>query len=191
VTLVAGEPWRLLQAWLPPNDDPDRPQMTLATVTPQGQADARTVLLTRFDPEGFCFHTDARSRKVAQIGARPAVALVFLWPGFTRQLVVQGTARASDPDEIAAAYRGRSLYLQQLAWLNTAGFAALPHAERVSRWAEVAAAHPAGFDPPPTWTGYRVDPHRLTFWVGDPAAASRRSEFTAGPDGWELTHLPG
>jgi pyridoxamine 5'-phosphate oxidase len=186
-----GPVWQLLQEWLPSNEDPDRPQLTLSTVTPDGRADARTVLLSEFDRDGFYFHTDSRSRKAAQLAANPAVALTWLWPGFTRQLVVQGTARPAPPGELAGAYRRRSPYLQQLAWLNTAGFALLPRAERVARWAEQAAAHPDGFAQPPTWAGYLVRPVRLTFWRGDPEAASRRTEFRAGPGGWQVSHRPG
>jgi pyridoxamine 5'-phosphate oxidase len=199
--MLDGEVWRRLQDWLPPNDDPDRPQLTLSTVTPDGRADARTVLLSEFDADGFYFHTDARSRKAAQLAANPAVALTVLWPNFTRQLVVQGTAEPAPAPELARAYRRRSAYLQQLAWLNTADFARLPRAERVARWAACAADHPDGFAQPPTWTGYLVRPSRLTFWEGDPEAASRRTEFThtefthteftAGPAGWQVSHLPG
>ena len=191
VPRLDGEVWRLLQEWLPTDDDPDRPQMTLSTVTPDGRPDARTVLLTAFDRDGFAFHTDARSRKAAQLAANPAVALTLLWPGFTRQLVVAGDAEPASPQQLAAAYRGRSPYLQQLAWLNTAEFARLPHEERVARWAAWAAAHPDGAGQPPTWAGYVVRPVRVTFWEGDPLAASRRTEFTPGPQGWLVSVLPG
>jgi pyridoxamine 5'-phosphate oxidase len=194
--LVAGEAWLLLTDWLPANDVPERPTMTLSTVTSQGAPDARTLLLSSFDVRGFSFHTDARSRKVGQLAANPAVALTFLWPGFVRQLVVQGTAQPAPPDEVAAAYRARSPYLQQLAWLNTAEFALLPDAERLARWQgwatdRPATDHPHGVTQPPTWVGYLVRPSRLTFWLGDPLTASRRSEFTATGDGWVLSHLPG
>jgi len=186
-----GEPWRLVQDWLPPNDEPERPQLTLSTVTPDGRADARTVLLTAFDADGFSFHTDARSRKAAQLAANPAVALTLLWPGFTRQLVVQGTAEPAPAEEVAAAYRSRSPYLQQLAWQNTAEFARLPAPERLARWREHARAHPDGWTQPPTWAGYRVRPTRLSFWQGSPDTASLRTEFTATPGGWQVSHLPG
>jgi len=188
---IEGEAWRLLREWLPADDDPDRPQLTLSTVMPDGRPDARTVLLTAVDPRGFSFHTDARSRKVAQLAANPAVALTFLWPGFVRQLVVTGTAEPAPADEVAAAYRARSPYLQQLAWQNTAEFAALPAGERVERWRAFATDHPGGFDPPPTWTGYLVRPGRLTFWQGDPETASLRTEFTATAGGWAVSYLPG
>ena len=185
------EPWSLLERWLPGNDDPDRPRMTLSTVTAHGGADARTVLLTEWDGSGFCFHTDAASRKVAQIAAHPDVALTMLWDGFSRQLVVQGRAEVASAAEVAAAYQSRSPFLQQLAHENTPTFAQLPLAQRRQRWAQVAADHPQGFDQPDGWTGFLVRPTRVTFWVTGVDTASRRVEFRRTATGWDRVLLPG
>ncbi len=186
-----ADPWRLLEQWLPTNDDPDRPQITLSTITALGAPDARTVLLTEFDRSGFYFHTDARTRKVADIQANPAVAITVLWPNFTRQLVVQGKAEIAAPEELAAAYRRRSPYLQQLAWQNTQEFAQLPLEQRQERWAAFLAEHSAGFEQPDTWIGFLVRPHRLTFWGSNPDAASRRAEYSLTDTGWQLGYLAG
>ena len=139
-----SNPWQVVEEWLPGNDEPERPQMNLATVSVTGEPDARTVLLSEYDSQGFYFHTDALSRKAAAIVANPAVALTFLWPGFTKQLVVQGRAAVAPADEIAAAYRARSPFLQQLAWQNTFEFAQYPDDERRDRWAAFTAAHTDG-----------------------------------------------
>ena len=176
----------LLDEWLPDNSVLERPQMILSTVS-QGAPDARTVLLTEHDAEGLYFHTDSRSRKVADIAANPAVALTFLWPNFTRQLVVQGLASVAPLPEQAAAFERRSPYLKQLAWLNSPEFAQLPLASRVEAW----AAFDVPADPPPTWIGFLVRPTRLTFWTSNAEAASRRDEYTLTDGEWVLTHLAG
>lgn len=179
-------PFPLLDEWLPANSATERPQMILSTVF-EGAPDARTVLLTEFDDDGLYFHTDSRSRKVAQIAANPAVALTFLWPNFTRQLVVQGLAVVAPPAELASAFERRSPYLKQLAWQNSPEFAQLPLADRVAQW--------GSFDLPPsapeTWIGFVVRPTRLTFWQSNPDAASRRDEYALVDGGWVLSHLPG
>jgi pyridoxamine 5'-phosphate oxidase len=184
-------PLDLAASWLPANDDLDRPQITLATVSASGGADARTVLLSEFDEQGFYFHTDALSRKAADIAAEPRVAIVVLWPGFTKQLVIVGTAEVAPPEEIAAVYTRRSLYLQQLAWQNTAEFAQLPHGERVRAWGSFLARHVDGFGQPENWVGYLVRPTRLTFWQSDPETASHRTEYTLTDGEWVESHLPG
>ncbi len=199
MTVPVVDPVALALSWLPGPADPDRPQITVATVDADGGPDARTVLLTAADARGFAFHTDARSRKAAQIAAEPRVAIVVLWPLFTRQLVIRGVASPVDPAEARAAYLSRSPYLQQLAWQNTRELAVLPRAERVAAWERFPAEHPDahgtdGPEPPPTWTGFLVRPTRLTFWESDSEAASRRREFSRpSPDAeeWVEEHLPG
>ncbi|WP_440711113.1 pyridoxamine 5'-phosphate oxidase family protein [Herbiconiux sp. YIM B11900] len=186
-------PDRILPDWLPRNDDPVRPTMSLSTLGVDGYPDARTVLLSEYDESGFFFHTDSRSRKIVGT-ATPRVALTLLGPG--RQLVIQGDASIAPADEAERVYGCRSRYLQILAWLNTPEFAALPLAERIARWAAFDAEHPEGtLTPPDTWVGYVVTPIRLTFWEGRPDTAGRRTEFTReapSPDApWTRALLPG
>jgi len=186
-----ADPWEVVRGWLPRNDDPDRPQMTLSTVTPAGEADARTVLLSEYGREGFYFHTDAMSRKASNIVNNASVALTFLWPGFTKQLVVQGRAEVAPSSEATAAYRARSPYLQQLAWQNTFAFAQLPDEERRAAWRAFAEEHHGVFAQPDTWIGFLVRPTRMTFWRSDPEAASRRVEYRESSGGWTIAYLPG
>lgn len=190
----APDPLALAGDWLPGPGD-ERMLMTVSTVGLDGIPNARTTMLSAFDGERFFFHTDALSRKAAEIAAAPGVALTILWPGFTRQLVVQGVAAPSPRTESDRAYRERSPYLQQLAWQNTAAFAAQRLAERRAQWhaflqAHGGAEHP-DFTAPDTWAGFAVTPHRLVFWVSNPAAASRRLAYTRDGSRWELTTLPG
>lgn len=179
----------LLADWLPANEVLERPQLILSTVSASGEPDARTVLLTEFDDEGLYFHTDSRSRKVRDISLAPAVAMTFLWPNFTRQLVVQGVASVAPADELLSAFEGRSPYLKQLAWLNSPSFAQLPLDERRAQWS--AFSLDGHLQPPETWTGFIVRPTRLTFWESDAEAASRRTEYTLADGAWEVTYLAG
>lgn len=193
------DPWQLLRGWLPANDDPARPTMTLATAGADGQPDARTVLLSEFDDEGFFFHVDSRSRKVRQLAENPRVALMLHLPADLHQLTVQGAVSLAAPDELQRAFQARSPYLQQLAWQNTVEFAGLPLTDRLASWRTFLHDHDDGFGQPPTWTGYVVRPTRLTFWVGNPDTASRRTEYArpsadspgAGDPAWTVTLLAG
>ncbi len=183
----------MLSDWLPPNDAPERPQLQLATVDGLGRPDVRTVLLSEWDAEGFVFHTDAGSRKAAQLAVSPWVALVLLWPGFSRQLVVRGAAEVADRDRLDRAFAARSPYLKQLAWQNSESMAQLDRASRVEEWRRFSSDRdPAGVAAPTGWTGYLVRPDRLTFWQPDADGPSHRIEFRSAGDGaWSEHHLPG
>ena len=188
---MTPDPFDLLAEWLPANDVPERPLMTLATVSPDGWPNARTVLLSEWSTEGFAFHTDARSRKIAEVDATGRAALMIHLPDHARQLVVQGTVEPVTPKEERWVYAARPAYLQTLAWLNTPEFAALPDAERVARWAEFSASLGDDPEPPDTWTGRRVRPERLLFWSGSPDTASRRLAYTRSGEGWTVATLAG
>lgn len=181
------DPLALAAAWLPAEGE-DRMLMTLATIDADGFPRTRTVMLSDFDGERFFFHTDAASRKVADLARDARVGLTILWPGFTHQIVVQGTASPVSHAEAAEVYARRSPYLQQLAWMNTPEYARLPRARREALWSEFAAPTPL---PPSGWIGYAVRPHRLLFWTSHPAAASRRVEYTRSAQGWSRAYLPG
>jgi pyridoxamine 5'-phosphate oxidase len=188
----AVDPLALAAEWLPPNSDPDRPRFTLGTTGTDGFPAARTVLLTALTADGFCFNTDARSQKVTDIGADPRVSMVFIWPGFSRQLVVQGIASAQPDIEKVAAYNRRSPYLKLLAWVNSAQFARRPLAERRAEWARTASRYPDGpAEVAPSWDGYVVRPTRLLFWEAATDTASRRTEYRLTPSGWQVDNLPG
>jgi pyridoxamine 5'-phosphate oxidase len=190
---VSGEALRTLTDWLPPNDEPERPQIQLATVDADGRPDVRTVLLSEWDADGFVFSTDADSRKTQQLESNPAVAILVLWPAFTRQLVIRGAAEPADAACLARTFERRSPYLKQLAWQNSAALAEADRAERTAEWARFRAEHDVEhIDAPPTWAGYLVRPDRLTFWRSDPDGPSHRVEYRLQADGaWSEHHLAG
>ena len=74
--------------------------VTLATVAAGGGPDVRIVVLRSFDPAGrrLSVHTDARSAKVAQIQAHPAVALLAWDPVRRLQLRLRGQASLRSGD---------------------------------------------------------------------------------------------
>lgn len=189
--LVDG-PHTWARSWLPPDDDPARPLMTLATLGLDGCPSARTVLLSSVSDAGFRSHTDARSTKAAELAADGRVSLVLAFPDRAQQLVMQGRAVRETAAESVAAFGRRSAYLRQLAWVNDPDHARLPAGERQQAWATAVAQTPDGpLEPPTTWAGYEVVPHRYVFWEGSPDAASRRTEFVRAGDGWSVDYLPG
>ncbi|HEY0249645.1 MAG TPA: pyridoxamine 5'-phosphate oxidase family protein [Gryllotalpicola sp.] len=187
-----ADPFALMAQWLPSPADQVTPLMTLATIGLDGYPDARTVLLSGFDGARLRFHTEARSRKAAELAATPRATAVLVWPDAARQLVVTGDVEAEAPAEASAAYAERSRALQLLAWLNTDELAARPVAERRAAWAAFDAAHPEEpLAPPETWAGYTIAPSRVAFWRGDAEGPSNRLVFTRDDTGWALVRRAG
>ena len=187
---LPDDPFALLREWAPSNDDPVRPTATLATVDADGLPDARTVLLSAVGQEGVSFHTDARSRKAAQLAETPAAALVVRWEDAARQIVLRGVVDRSAARDVRDVYARRGRYLQVLAWVNTSDVAAMPRAERETLWAEFDAAHDE-LRAPDEWIGFVLRPNEALFWEGSAHAPSRRARYRRSAEGWVLDYLPG
>ena len=166
----ARDPLGLLAQWLPANDDPERPAVTLATVDADGAPDARTVLLSEADRDGVYFHTDAASRKVAQLTAHPTVALVARWSEPLRQLVVRGVAERADETETGPGLRA------PVAVPAAAGVG--EHAGRRRAAARTTGGPRGTRSPTPTRTSSRRRRGSAS-WSGRPASRSGRATPTS------------
>lgn len=90
-----ADAWRLLEQGAADRSSPLRTPV-LVTVGAEGGPTARTVILRAVDRIGrrLRVHSDARSRKVEEIGADGRVAFVFHHPVANVQLRLAGLARA-------------------------------------------------------------------------------------------------
>ncbi len=191
------DPLDLLDLWLAPvganSDSTDMtttPLMALATVGPDGAPRLRHVLLSSYDRGRLHFHSDARTAKAAELAADTRVAASIVWPEIPRQLTVLGSVVAEDGDEQARAFAQRTRYLQMLAWINDHELAQRSAAERAAAWAAYDEAH-GTLAPPPTWCGYVIVAHRITFWRGCDDGPSQRIVCKREPSGWQVERLPG
>lgn len=189
VDRAPADPLTLATAWAADAAYRAPLESVLATVGPDGCPEARTVLVSRLDAEGFHVNTQTTSAKAAALTAVPKAALVVRFAEWGRQLSVQADVTPQTPEQAAAVYGERSPYLRTLAWLNDPAFAVLPLETRERHWAAFDAAAAAA--PPEGWTGFVLRPWRYVFWATSTTTASRRLEYVRGADGWQRTLLPG
>lgn len=165
--------------------------MALATATPDGWPSVRMVLLKNHGPDGFVFYTNAASRKGGEIRANPRAALLFHWKSLRRQVRIEGALSEVSAAEADAYFRSRPR-VSQLG--SAASDQSRPLADRtiyLERVAALATGHPDGDIPrPPHWTGFRLDPLAIEFWLDRPGRLHDRRRFTriAG-GGWDSTLL--
>ncbi|MEO7234461.1 MAG: pyridoxamine 5'-phosphate oxidase family protein [Lapillicoccus sp.] len=190
VDRAPADPMRLAAAWAGDAAYRAPLESVLATVGVDGAPEARTVLVSRLDDDGFHVNTQAGSAKALALQATPKAALVVRFADFGRQLSAQADVVPQTPEQAAAVYRERSPYLRTLAWLNDPEYAALPAEERERRWAAFDLDG-AGVLPPEGWTGFVLRPWRLVFWATSTTMASRRLEYVRDDEGWRRSLLPG
>jgi pyridoxamine 5'-phosphate oxidase len=188
-----GDPIALFDSWFAEaweNEPNDAEAMALATATPGGQPSVRMVLLKEHGPGGFVFYTNATSRKGEEIRANPQAALLFHWKSLRRQVRIEGPLEEVTAAEADAYFASRH---PDSRLGSAASDQSRPLDSRETYLARVEAlraAHPDGAVPrPPHWTGFRLVPTRIEFWISRDYRLHERRLFVREGDGWISTLL--
>jgi pyridoxamine 5'-phosphate oxidase len=188
-TTTTGDPFALFETWYgearqsEPNDSN---AMALATADAHGRPSVRMVLLKGHGPDGFIFYTNFEGRKASEILANPHVALLFHWKSLRRQIRIEGPVSRVE-DAVADAYfASRSRDSQLGAWASDQSRPLADRETFEARFAEVEKRFAGGDVPrPPHWSGFKVTPQRIEFWLDRAYRLHERTAYEAdGSGGW-------
>ena len=181
--------WLALAGQTEPND-PNA--MALATIGPDGAPDVRVVLLKDIDERGLTFFTNRESAKGQGLAANPTAALCFHWKSVRRQVRFRGDVTEVTPAEVDAYFASRARGARIGAWAS-AQSRPMPHENAL---VESVAEHEARFDGaevprPASWSGYRLEPREIEFWVNRPFRLHDRLLFArdVSGNGWKTSRL--
>ena len=193
--IAQTDPFALFEAWFEEaqKSEPNDPNaMALATATPDGAPSVRMVLLKDRSSDGFTFYTNAESRKGQEIRANMQAALLFHWKSLRRQIRIEGPLSEVSADEADAYFHSRP-HDSQIGSAASDQSRPLPDRQTyLDRIEELARLYPEGDVPRPAhWTGFRLSPRRIEFWLDRPNRLHDRRVFErAGPDAdWADTLL--
>jgi pyridoxamine 5'-phosphate oxidase len=171
-TLEVADPVELFGLWLKQaeaSEPNDANAAALATSTADGRPSVRMVLVKRADERGFCFFTNAESRKGMELQANPRAALCFHWKTLRRQVRLEGPVAELDAADVDVYFHTRSRDSQI--------------------GAAVSQQHPEEVPRPPYWRGFCVYAEQIEFWINGENRLHDRFLFTRVAGQWVRTRL--
>jgi pyridoxamine 5'-phosphate oxidase len=175
---------------LGPEQLPEPTAFALATVGADGRPSVRMLLLKDASTAGFVFYTNLESRKGRELLAHPAGAMCFHWPPLDRQVRVEGSVDQVSDEEADAYFATRARGSQLSAWASRQSEPMGNPGELGRRFAEVEARFAGAPVPrPPYWSGFRLVPESVEFWISQPSRLHIRHLYTRDADGWRIGSL--
>ena len=197
---AACDPFALFQAWRrrPKNTRSTNPNaMALANdrcrwtaERADGSAEGRRC--GRQPRPRFCVDTNFESAKGHELLANPQAALLFHWKSLERQVRVRGHVSLASHEEADAYFATRPPLSRIGAW---ASHQSRPLASRDVLEAKIQHYEAKFFDGPiprpAYWSGFRVVPVEMEFWMSQPFRLHDRIVFRrdAPRDSWHKVRL--
>jgi len=161
--------------------------MTLATVSAEGQPNARTILLKEIDEKGFVFFTNYTSQKGRDMAENNKVALLFFWPELERQVRILGSVEKISFKESEKYFHSRPVG-SQLGALASHQSSKIENRDVIEQKLERLKKKYNNMEIPlPSfWGGYCVIPHQLEFWQGRANRLHDRVVYKKNTIDWDI-----
>jgi pyridoxamine 5'-phosphate oxidase len=187
------DPIALFQTWFREAIDSDINEpsaMAVATVDCDGFPDARMILLKGVDERGFVFYTNLGSAKAQALMHDSRVALCFYWAEIGKQVRIRGRASMVSDEEADAYFATRPRLSQISAWASRQSQPMRGYFELEAEVAKAALHFGLGEVPrPPFWSGFRVVPERIEFWMQKPFRRHERIVYERVAGSWRKQWL--
>ena len=170
-------------------DDPDA--ACVATVGQDGAPSARMVLIRKVDERGFVFFTNYESRKGQEILGNPKAAICYHWKSLHRQVRVEGYVEQTSEEEADAYYNSRARESRIGAWASKQSRPLPARQELLDRIEAYRTEFESLENPPrpPHWSGFRVIPDRIEFWIQTDFRLHERHVYYLENGEWKETLL--
>lgn len=167
----------------------DANAMTLATVSLENKPSARILLLKDYSENGFCFFTNYKSRKGANIDSNPYGAMVFFWPELERQIRIEGRIEKLDSKSSDEYFFERPIGSRTAASASPQS-QEIENRESLNQMVEqFKKENGEEFIRPNFWGGYCLIPDLFEFWQGRKNRLNDRIEYNLKNGKWTIRRI--
>jgi pyridoxamine 5'-phosphate oxidase len=168
----------------------DHTVMMLATATKEGKPSLRTLLLKRFDDNGFVFFTNYGGRKSHELSENPHAAICMHWDKIEKQVRIEGRVEKISDKESDEYFLTRPRESRLGAWVSKQSQSLESREKFIKELADKRAEFEGKeITRPPQWGGWRVIPERIEFWENGQFRIHQREVFTKENGAWVSEYL--
>ena len=141
--------------------------LSVATSSKGGVPSVRMVLLKGLSDRGFVFYTNFNSKKGNDLKNNPNASMCFHWKSLRRQVRVTGKVTVVENEEADKYFSSRKYGSKISAWASSQSEQMKNRDEFLDKIKKYEKKFPKekGVPRPTHWSGWRVLPNEIEFWV--------------------------
>ncbi len=173
------------------NEINDPNAVAVATSNNENQPNVRMVLLKGLNNKGFVFYTNFNSQKGKELKENSKASMCFHWKSLRRQVRILGCVEEVSVAEADEYYNSRPYKNRIGAWASSQSEKLdsrqtfLKKIEQFEKKFDAKDKVPR----PPHWSGWRVIPHEIEFWLDGEGRIHERLVYIKADNKWKKKML--
>ena len=160
--------------------------MNIATVSGKNIPSSRMVLLKKINDDGLVFYTNFNSKKGGELKENQKASICFHWKSLRRQVRVIGKVEEVSKKEADDYYNSRPYKNRISAWASSQSQILDKRETFLDKIKEFEKKYPDenNVPRPPHWSGWRVLPDEIEFWVDGEGRIHERLNYKNNNGKW-------
>ena len=184
-----ANPIELFKKWISKAEEGeinDPNAVAVATADQNNQPNVRMVLLKGLSDTGFVFYTNFNSKKGGELKANQKASMCFHWKSLRRQVRVLGKVEEVSSKEADDYYNSRPYKNRISAWASSQSQVLDKRETFLKKIKEFEEKYPDqnNVPRPPHWSGWRLLPDEIEFWVDGEGRIHERLNYKKIKDEW-------
>ena len=160
--------------------------LSVATSSSDGIPSVRMVLLKGISNKGFVFYTNFNSKKSNDLKTNPNASMCFHWKSLRRQIRITGKVSVVEKNEADKYFNSRDYGSRIAAWASSQSEKMNSRNDFLNKVKDFEKKFPdkESVPRPPHWSGWRVNPEQIEFWLDVKNRSHERLNYILKEGNW-------